>query len=102
MSEATPAESLPTPQYWIALITGEGTTAWARPEQIVAYGDAPVGQGSSWIQFDGTSDRVYLLQTVGELHTLLGNNDAISQQATAKIDARDRVRLDSTGQGQTE
>lgn len=91
MSEVTPAESLPTPQYWIALITGEGTTAWARPEQIVAYGDAPVGQGSSWIQFDGTSDRVYLLQTVGELHILLGNTNANSQSPATEVNARDSV-----------
>ena len=87
----------PTPQYWIALITGEGTAAWARPEQIVAYGDAPVGQGSSWIQFDGNPDRVYLLQTVGELHTLLGNDDAISVQGSAETHARDRVREHPSG-----
>lgn len=68
-------EVLPTPQYWIPLVTDQETLAWARPEQIVAYGDAPEGLGASWIQFDGNPERVYLLQTVSELHALLGNSD---------------------------
>ena len=62
---------------WIRLTTAHNTPTWVRYLQIDSYGEVDPkspGSGGSWISLTGSDGRYYVMQTVDQLHVLLGNN----------------------------
>jgi len=66
------------PTTWRRVTTHFGTAAWVRAEEVSCYGALPPeeGGGNSWVTLCGTEARVYVMESVDQLHVLFDNEPA--------------------------